>query len=194
MSFTPEIQVFKCWNYGSDTIFNIRIQSRELPDQDKHQEQDHLLDNHRDHHNRSLLFFRLFMWMFQFRPEVIFNQISKNRLSLLLIRGRSHLHQSITGIHVKKGDTLLAIDTETMRARHASLTQQIEENDASIKDLEKLTNLSLSESKSSVILDLLTRRYKANLQISEASKPYSFRNIRRKKQNMSGMIFFTDSR
>ena len=36
------------------------------------------------------------------------------------------------GETVKKGDTLLIIDTETIRAQHASLLQRIAENDSSI--------------------------------------------------------------
>src|SRR5674476_1152234 len=50
-----------------------------------------------------------------------------------------------TSIHngndVKKGDTLLIIDSETIRAQHSALNQRNAENDSSILDLEKLTKI-----------------------------------------------------
>jgi multidrug efflux pump subunit AcrA (membrane-fusion protein) len=46
------------------------------------------------------------------------------------------------GETINKGDTLLVIDTETIRAKHASLVQRIAENDSSMTDLEKLTKIS----------------------------------------------------
>lgn len=61
---------------------------------------------------------------------------------------------------IKKGDTLLIIDTETIRAQHASLMQRIEENDSSIIDLERLTKISFTENQTSHS-GLTTQRYKA---------------------------------
>ena len=55
----------------------------------------------------------------------------------------SSIHNGKT---VTKGDTLLIIDSETIRAQHAALIQRIAENDASINDLEKLVKLNSLES------------------------------------------------
>ena len=73
------------------------------------------------------------------------------------------------GEKINKGDTLLVIDTETIRAKHASLVQRIAENDSSVKDLEKLTKIYSLDSK---ILNtsLITQRYNAefaNLRIQQ---------------------------
>ena len=69
-----------------------------------------------------------------------------------------------TSIHdgkaVKKGDTLLVLDTETLQAQHSSLIQRIKENDASMKDLEKLTNINSPEARP-VLVGLITQKYKA---------------------------------
>lgn len=61
---------------------------------------------------------------------------------------------------IKKGDTLLVIDTETIKAQHASLMQRISENDSSIIDLERLTKISLTDNHY-YIGSLTTQRYKA---------------------------------
>ncbi len=58
------------------------------------------------------------------------------------------------GLSLKKGDTLLVIDGESVKAKYFSLVQQLEDNNASIKDLEQLTNQSLYK-------PLITQRYKA---------------------------------
>jgi HlyD family secretion protein len=60
----------------------------------------------------------------------------------------------------KRGDTLLIIDTETIRAQHASLIQRIGENDSSMLDLGKLTKISSLENPSFHFV-LITQRYKA---------------------------------
>ena len=71
-----------------------------------------------------------------------------------------------TSIHnggsVNKGDTLLIIDTESIMARHASLLQSIDENESSMLDLEKLTNIYSLEDQP-VKIGLTTQRYKAEL-------------------------------
>ena len=66
------------------------------------------------------------------------------------------------GGKVKKGDTLLVIDTETIRAQRASLLQQIEENNTSVIDLERLTQSSYWDQDSSISW-LVTQRYRAEL-------------------------------
>jgi HlyD family secretion protein len=72
-----------------------------------------------------------------------------------------------TSIHngeaVKKGDTLLIFDTGSIRAQHTSLEQRTGENDASMKDLEKLTKIPSLESRSYHI-GLITQRYRAEFE------------------------------
>jgi HlyD family secretion protein len=64
---------------------------------------------------------------------------------------------------VKKGDTLLVIDTETIRAQHTSLIQRMAVNDSSIQDLEKLTRIFSLDNKS-FQKRLITQRYKAEFE------------------------------
>ena len=74
------------------------------------------------------------------------------------------------GETINKGDTLLVIDTETIRAKHASLVQRIAENDSSMMDLEKLTKIYSSDNKM-LNISLITQRYRAefaNLRIQQS--------------------------
>jgi membrane fusion protein, peptide pheromone/bacteriocin exporter len=64
------------------------------------------------------------------------------------------------GEQVKKGDTLLVIDSESMKALQISLNQRIAENDSSISDLLKLSELNSFSIKNPDI-GLVTNRYKA---------------------------------
>jgi membrane fusion protein, peptide pheromone/bacteriocin exporter len=64
------------------------------------------------------------------------------------------------GSPVRKGDTLLIIDKEASLARRTSLIQSMNENNASINDLEKLTGMSYKEYGIS-IEGLVSRRYSA---------------------------------
>ena len=64
------------------------------------------------------------------------------------------------GDHVTRGDTLLIIDSESIRAQKAALVQKIAENKASIIDLEKLTNTHYFETQLS-LEQLITKRYQA---------------------------------
>lgn len=64
------------------------------------------------------------------------------------------------GEDIKKGDTLLVFDTESIRARQASLIQRIGENNASITDLEALTKRYFLADLS-VQSGVITERYKA---------------------------------
>jgi membrane fusion protein, peptide pheromone/bacteriocin exporter len=89
-----------------------------------------------------------------------------------------------TSIHngeaVKKGDSLLVIDSETIRAQNASLIQRIEENDASMKDLEKLTKIySLEKQTESV--GLITQRYKAEFENLRNQQAIQYQKYQKKK-------------
>jgi membrane fusion protein, peptide pheromone/bacteriocin exporter len=62
------------------------------------------------------------------------------------------------GKQINKGDTLLVIDSETIRAQHDALIQRMDENDASISDLEQLIKIdSLNANFSNS--ELVTQRY-----------------------------------
>lgn len=89
-----------------------------------------------------------------------------------------------TSIHnggsVNKGDTLLIIDTESIIARHASLVQRIAENESSMSDLEKLTNIYSFEDQP-VKNGLITQRYKAELANFINQRSIQFQKYEKKK-------------
>ena len=84
------------------------------------------------------------------------------------------------GEKINKGDTLLVIDTETIRAKHASLVQRIAENDSSMKDLEKLTKIYSLDTK---ILNtsLITQRYNAEFANLRIQQSIQFQKYQKKK-------------
>ena len=65
-----------------------------------------------------------------------------------------------SGDSVSKGDTLLIIDSESVRAQLSALTQRIAENDASVSDLEILTQSDSLEDQVDYT-GLITKRYQA---------------------------------
>jgi len=67
------------------------------------------------------------------------------------------------GDKVKKGDTLLIIESEAIRAQQSALKKRTEENDASIDDLEILTLLDSSMLHSEEFI-LTTKKYQAELE------------------------------
>jgi HlyD family secretion protein len=84
------------------------------------------------------------------------------------------------GVTVNKGDTLLVIDTETIRAQNASLIQRIEENDASMRDLEKLTKIISLEGQP-LYFGLITQRYEAEYANLLSQQTIQFQKYRKKK-------------
>jgi HlyD family secretion protein len=84
------------------------------------------------------------------------------------------------GEAIKKGDTLLVIDTETIKAQQTSLIQRIEDNDASIKDLEKLTKIYSLEDHPFQI-GLITQRYKAESSNLRNQQMIQFQRYLKKK-------------
>jgi multidrug resistance efflux pump len=84
------------------------------------------------------------------------------------------------GGDVKKGDTLLVFDTETIRAQQASLMQRIGENDASLKDLEKLTKIYFQEDRP-LHTGFITQRYKAEFANLRNQQTVQFQKYRKKK-------------
>jgi multidrug efflux pump subunit AcrA (membrane-fusion protein) len=93
------------------------------------------------------------------------------------------------GDRVEKGDTLLVIDSESIKALQTSLNQIDAENNASISDLVILTGLDSINLKKRYI-GLVTKRYQAGIGMSLTSRSFSFKNTRRKKLNMSEMHIF----
>jgi len=89
-----------------------------------------------------------------------------------------------TSIHnggsVNKGDTLLIIDTESIMARHASLVQSIAENESSMLDLEKLSNIYSLEDQP-VENGLITQRYKAEFANFINQRSIQFQKCEKKK-------------
>lgn len=84
------------------------------------------------------------------------------------------------GETINKGDTLLVIDTETIRAKHASLVQRIAENDSSMMDLEKLTKIYSSDNKM-LNTSLITQRYRAEFANLRIQQSIQFQKYQKKK-------------
>ncbi len=95
-------------------------------------------------------------------------------------QGKVLFSSVINGEAVKKGDTLLIINTETQRALHTSLIQRIIENDASIKDLEKLTHIYSSECLP-LKIDLISERYRAEFLNLRNLEVIQFQRYQKKK-------------
>lgn len=84
------------------------------------------------------------------------------------------------GDRVTKGDTLLVIDSETVRAQQAALVQRIAENDASITDLVKLTGID-SVDLQIVYTGLVTKRYQAEFENIRNQQTIQFQKYQKKK-------------
>jgi len=85
-----------------------------------------------------------------------------------------------SGVVVKKGDTLLIIDTETLRAQRTALIERKAENDASMKDLGKLTQLLPMEG-TPLHIGLITQRYKAEYANLRNQQTTQFQKYQKKK-------------
>lgn len=91
------------------------------------------------------------------------------------------IYNSVTnGTHVTKGDTLLIIDSESLKARKNSIIKQIGENEASIKDLEKLTKIDSSENDLSSI-GIATQKYRAELADFKTQRTIQLQKYLKKK-------------
>ena len=84
------------------------------------------------------------------------------------------------GERIKKGDTLLIIDSETIRAQLASLKQRIAENNGSISDLEKLTVID-SVALQLVYAELITKKYRAEFANLRNQQTIQFQKYQKKK-------------
>jgi multidrug resistance efflux pump len=84
------------------------------------------------------------------------------------------------GTRVRKGDTLFITDSETLRAQQDALNQKIVENNASVRDLEKLTRIDSLENQ--LLQDvLITQRYQAefaNLRNQQTIQSQKYRKKR----------------
>ena len=84
------------------------------------------------------------------------------------------------GEHVAKGDTLLVIDSESLRAQQLSLNKRIEENNASMNDLGILTGIDSADINSAEI-GLMTRRYQAEYRNLRNLQTIQFQKYSKKK-------------
>jgi HlyD family secretion protein len=84
------------------------------------------------------------------------------------------------GDQVKKGDTLLVIDSESIRALQSSIIQRISENNASINDLEILTGLDSIDLKNPDT-GLTTMRYQAEFRHVSNQQAMQLQKYRKKK-------------
>ena len=84
------------------------------------------------------------------------------------------------GLTVSKGDTLLIIDAESIRAQRSSLLERIAENDSSIADLEKLTRINIRSEKMPY-LNLSTRRYRAEYDNLKNQQEIQYRKFQKRK-------------
>lgn len=76
------------------------------------------------------------------------------------IQGKVIFASVRNGKKVKKGDTLVLLETESLKARNAYLRQRMAENESSVMDLEKLTEMKTTENQI-ILSGLLTERYRA---------------------------------
>ena len=84
------------------------------------------------------------------------------------------------GDRVTKGDTLLVIDSETIRAQQAALVQRISENDASISDLEKLTGIDSADLQL-FTNGLATKKYQAEFENIRNQQTMQLQKYQKKK-------------
>jgi len=84
------------------------------------------------------------------------------------------------GERVAKGDTLLITDSETIRMQQSALLKAIDENNASISDLEQLTGIDTYESQIKQS-DFLTQRYKAEFANIKIQYAIQYQKFQKKK-------------
>jgi multidrug resistance efflux pump len=84
------------------------------------------------------------------------------------------------GDRVTKGDTLLVIDSESIRAQQVALKQRITENDASISDLQILTGIDIADLQH-VYTGLVTKRYQAEFENLRNQYAIQLQKYRKKK-------------
>ena len=94
------------------------------------------------------------------------------------------------GIRVTKGDTLLIIESEAIRAKQDALLQSIADNNASISDLEKLTKVDSLENQL-IQTGLLTPRYKAEFVNLRSQQTIQFQKYQKKKteHERNGLLY-----
>ena len=84
------------------------------------------------------------------------------------------------GDRVKKGDTLIITDSETARYQQTAILQRIAENDASVRDLEKLTKIDSLENQPPKDV-LITQRYQAEFANLRNQQIIQFQKYQKKK-------------
>jgi HlyD family secretion protein len=94
------------------------------------------------------------------------------------------------GDKVRKGDTLLIIESETIKAQQSALKKRIDENDASIRDLEILTGIDSSRFHSEEVI-LITKRYQAEFEnvVNQHGMQYQKFQKRKREHERSELLF-----
>lgn len=94
------------------------------------------------------------------------------------------------GDKVEKGDTLLIIDSETIRAQQSALKNRIAENDESINDLEKLTVIDSSGLYGEEVV-LITKRYQAEYEnvVNQHGMQYQKYQKRKTEHERNELLF-----
>jgi membrane fusion protein, peptide pheromone/bacteriocin exporter len=85
------------------------------------------------------------------------------------------------GDRIRKNDTLLIIESETIKAQQSALKQRIAENNASIFDLERLTTLDSTDLNITNI-GLVTKKYLAEFDNTRNQQAIQFQKFLKKKE------------
>lgn len=109
-----------------------------------------------------------------------FQSVIEKQVIYTPLQGKIVFSSIHNGDRVKRGDTLLIIDTETIKAQKTALTRRISDNEASIRDLEKLVQTDSSDNKL-MSDDLTTQRYKAELANLRNQMAIQFQKFLKKK-------------
>jgi len=94
------------------------------------------------------------------------------------------------GDKVEKGDTLLIIDSETIRAQQSALKKRIDENDASINDLEILTVIDSSMLHSEEFIPA-SKKYQAEFEnvVNQHEMQYQKYQKRKKEHERTELLY-----
>ncbi len=118
--------------------------------------------------------------MFLFRHRGYFQSEIEKQVIIIPFQGKVIYTTIRSGKEVKKGDTLLVADTMTIQAQRASLLQSMEENNASMRDLERLTQSSYWDEDSSISW-LNTKRYRAEVANLRNQQAIQLKKYQKKK-------------
>jgi HlyD family secretion protein len=94
------------------------------------------------------------------------------------------------GDRVERGDTLFVIDSETIRTQQAALLHRMSENDASVSDLGKLTEIDSTDMKPGYA-GLFTKRYQAEFENVRNQQTIQFQKyVKKKKEHQRNVLLY----